>query len=194
MKYALVLNHDPISYIEPMHRLLLQASDQIDCIILVPMFTSSDLKKRFSQAMIKIYGPIYALKYLYRFLKSPFWSFCRLAAYHKTPLYQYQSVNEPAFRDLLKTRSISKILSLTTQIYHKEILNLSGVQFYNFHASLLPANKGLLPIFWAFMNNDPQGITVHQINSQIDNGPILFQQLIHGAQENSVSSITPAFI
>lgn len=194
LKYALVLNNDPIFYIQPMHQLFVEAAHRIDCIILVPGFENSALKKRFLHAAMKIYGPAYALKHLYRFLKGSFWSFSSLAAHHDIPLYKHKSVNEPAFKKRLKNREILTVLSMTTQIYRQDILSLSGAKFYNFHAGLLPANKGLLPIFWAYMNDEPQGVTIHEINSKIDEGPILFQQRVEGAEENSVLSVTDALI
>tara|TARA_Y100000590_G_scaffold358063_1_gene413233 strand:- start:607 stop:1770 length:1164 start_codon:yes stop_codon:yes gene_type:complete len=48
----------------------------------------------------------------------------------------------------------------------------------NLHISYLPHNRGSHPNFWSFVNNTPKGVTIHEINKNIDEGKIIFQKKI----------------
>lgn len=45
----------------------------------------------------------------------------------------------------------------------------------NIHLSYLPFNKGAHPIFWAFYDNTPLGVSIHFIDSGIDTGELLLR-------------------
>ena len=45
----------------------------------------------------------------------------------------------------------------------------------NMHVSYLPWNRGADPNLWSWINDTPKGITIHQIDTGIDTGPILAQ-------------------
>ena len=47
------------------------------------------------------------------------------------------------------------------------------------HKSLLPMNKGANPVFWTILNTQNAGISIHHMNSKIDNGPIVMQKKIN---------------
>ncbi|SDZ97486.1 methionyl-tRNA formyltransferase/UDP-4-amino-4-deoxy-L-arabinose formyltransferase / UDP-glucuronic acid dehydrogenase (UDP-4-keto-hexauronic acid decarboxylating) [Pedobacter hartonius] len=48
--------------------------------------------------------------------------------------------------------------------------------FYNIHYSLLPAYKGPAPLFWQLKKGDKEsGITIHQMDDQFDQGPVVRQ-------------------
>ena len=49
-------------------------------------------------------------------------------------------------------------------------------QAFNVHISLLPWNRGADPNFWSWVTNTPKGVTIHQIDSGIDTGPIIAQK------------------
>jgi methionyl-tRNA formyltransferase len=46
----------------------------------------------------------------------------------------------------------------------------------NLHISLLPWNKGAHPIFWAYYDGTPSGVTIHELAPGIDCGPVYAQQ------------------
>jgi methionyl-tRNA formyltransferase len=48
----------------------------------------------------------------------------------------------------------------------------------NLHISYLPYNRGAHPHFWALVDGTPSGVTIHEIDSGIDTGPIIFQRRI----------------
>jgi len=49
----------------------------------------------------------------------------------------------------------------------------------NIHFSILPHNRGCLPINWAIWNNNPVGVTIHEMNHKIDDGDIIEQREIN---------------
>jgi len=60
-----------------------------------------------------------------------------------------------------------------------DLLKLPPKGFVNFHYALLPKYKGADPIFWQIKNNEKEGgITVHIMNSELDEGPIILQEKI----------------
>ncbi len=48
----------------------------------------------------------------------------------------------------------------------------------NLHMSFLPYNKGAHPIFWAFYDGNECGVTIHELNEGIDDGPIIFRKKV----------------
>ena len=61
---------------------------------------------------------------------------------------------------------------MTKKLYQniKKIINL--------HISYLPYNKGAHPNFWSFADNTPSGVTIHEVNENLDSGNIIFQKKI----------------
>ncbi len=66
------------------------------------------------------------------------------------------------YRHIIKNEILSK--------YKKKIINL--------HIGYLPYNRGAHPNFWSFAENTPSGVTIHQIEKNLDKGKILFQKQI----------------
>lgn len=48
----------------------------------------------------------------------------------------------------------------------------------NLHISLLPFNRGADPNFWSFFDDTPKGVSIHLLNSRLDEGDILAQNLV----------------
>ncbi len=59
----------------------------------------------------------------------------------------------------------------------------------NLHTSLLPIGRGADPIPWSIINKQPQGITIHLIDQQIDTGDIIFQKEIRTTIDMSAGDI-----
>ena len=51
-----------------------------------------------------------------------------------------------------------------------------GAPVINMHISHLPYNRGAHPNFWAFYEDTPHGVTIHELDAGIDTGPIIFQR------------------
>lgn len=76
------------------------------------------------------------------------------------------------------------ICSGLTKILSKTFLDERNV--INIHYSLLPKYRGLHSTVWAILNDEPYfGLTIHQMNEFIDDGPILYQYKFENIGQNS---------
>lgn len=83
---------------------------------------------------------------------------------------------EKTFQALTPTHIISNSYSL---IIRNSLLDYVDRRAINIHWSLLPKNRGPNPIQWALIKNEIEtGVSVHQITSGIDEGPIILQKKI----------------
>nr|WP_284694983.1 formyltransferase family protein [Photobacterium galatheae] len=65
-------------------------------------------------------------------------------------------------------------------VFHKKILPLKFIhsckRILNIHLSPLPKYRGVRPVNWALKNGEKHhGVTIHEINEGIDDGPIVNQ-------------------
>lgn len=56
------------------------------------------------------------------------------------------------------------------------VLDTADCRPVNIHISYLPFNRGAHPNFWAHYDGTPHGVTIHEIDSGIDTGPIIAQR------------------
>lgn len=64
-------------------------------------------------------------------------------------------------------------------ILKKNLLKIPQNGSINIHPSYLPYFKGKDPNFWAILKNGPYGVSIHEVNSNIDSGKILFRKKIN---------------
>jgi methionyl-tRNA formyltransferase len=62
--------------------------------------------------------------------------------------------------------------------FNEEMSSVFDKGIVNFHPSLLPLNRGSDPITWAIFDETKHGVSAHLVDSEIDQGPILFQEEI----------------
>lgn len=55
---------------------------------------------------------------------------------------------------------------------------VSGIRCINFHPGFNPYNRGWFPHVFSMINGKPAGITIHEMDEQIDHGPIIYQERI----------------
>lgn len=63
-------------------------------------------------------------------------------------------------------------------VLRQNVIKTSSRPIINLHISYLPWNRGSHPLFWAAYDGTPNGVSIHEIDSGIDTGPICFQRLI----------------
>jgi folate-dependent phosphoribosylglycinamide formyltransferase PurN/RimJ/RimL family protein N-acetyltransferase len=64
------------------------------------------------------------------------------------------------------------------QIIKSDILRKVKRPILNLHMSYLPFNKGSYPNFWSFSDNTKKGVTIHEMDKNLDTGAIIFQKEI----------------
>jgi len=51
-------------------------------------------------------------------------------------------------------------------------------KFVNLHGSFLPYGRGVHPDIWTWIDSEPQGVSIHEMSGEYDEGDILFQKEI----------------
>lgn len=70
-------------------------------------------------------------------------------------------------------------VSSYSMIIREDILDLAQLGGINIHSALLPRYRGCNPTQWAILNNETEvGVTLHEINAGIDEGPIIDQRKV----------------
>jgi methionyl-tRNA formyltransferase len=96
-------------------------------------------------------------------------------------IIQIKNINSQDSLNFLKTLNLDIVFSIAaSQIFKEDILNLPRIGCFNIHTSKLPKNRGMMPNFWSLYNYDKDpvsAITIHKMNSKLDDGEILLQQL-----------------
>jgi methionyl-tRNA formyltransferase len=127
------------------------------------------------------YGFHRGLDYLQRLVPVPgVHSVAAAARRNGVRLYQTHSVNAPAFLDTLAQLSPDVVVSVNaSQKFGKRLLAVPRWGCINVHGALLPRYRGRLPSFWVLANGEQEtGATVHVMNTDLDDGPIIRQERI----------------
>ena len=65
------------------------------------------------------------------------------------------------------------------KIIKKNILQMVKRPIINLHISFLPYNRGSHPNYWSFVENTPKGITIHEVDEEIDRGKIIIRKKVN---------------
>ena len=91
------------------------------------------------------------------------------------PLYFSENLTELSS----KLQSLDLLLVCRFNILKEKVFSLPKLGSVNIHNSLLPKYPGVHPVSWAIINAEKDiGVTLHIIDSGIDTGPILKQDLV----------------
>lgn len=100
------------------------------------------------------------------------------------------SINSAEAVDLVTNNKIDLIVNARTRsIFKPEILKAPRLGCINIHHGLLPGQRGLMCDFWAHLENEPSGFSIHQMTSKIDDGPLLKVQEIKSEKKSYVHSL-----
>ena len=107
-------------------------------------------------------------------------SIVQLAWQRKIPLWQVHRLSDPVTVSTLTAYQPDVIsVACFSQRIPRAILEIAPLGCLNVHPSLLPANRGPLPLFWTFRLGCKQtGVTIHFMDEGMDSGDILAQQAI----------------
>jgi methionyl-tRNA formyltransferase len=95
------------------------------------------------------------------------------------PIAPWAGKNDPKLRNWVSDLHPDIILlAWWPHIVGDEILSGPWITL-NLHPSLLPFGRGKDPNFWALVDNEPYGVTIHHVRPGVDEGPIAFQRAIN---------------
>lgn len=100
------------------------------------------------------------------------------ARHHRIPLFATRDLNREAGAEFIAGRRPDLLVSaFFNQRIGSEVCALPAVAAINIHPSLLPAFRGVDPVFFARLRGAQQmGVTVHRIAESFDTGPMLAQR------------------
>lgn len=107
-------------------------------------------------------------------------SILQLASEWQLPVWE---VNNLSASDTLETLAAYEpdviCVACFSQRIPRAVLSLPRFGCLNVHPSLLPVNRGPVPLFWTFRSGaDSTGVTIHFMEEALDSGDILAQEVI----------------
>ena len=99
---------------------------------------------------------------------------------HHIPIWEVGSFSDASTLEILASYQPDIIcVACFSQRIPRTILDIPRLGSLNVHPSLLPANRGPVPLFWTFRNGDSEtGVTIHFLEKTMDTGDILAQERI----------------
>ncbi len=89
-------------------------------------------------------------------------------------IWTLKNINSPEALKIISDEKIDLIINSRTRFIFKErLLKAAQIGCVNIHHGLLPAQRGLMCDFWAHLENEDYGFSIHQMTKKIDDGPIL---------------------
>ena len=128
----------------------------------------------------------------FSFFDKPAWLNLKgLCARYNIPLRQEEDVNSTEFINRLKKSKLDVIVSFSAPtVFKSDLLNLPRYGCINLHCSALPSYAGVLPSFWALLNDEKKvGVSVHLMDSKIDNGAVLAQDMVDISSMDSMFNV-----
>ena len=112
--------------------------------------------------------------------------------FHNSEIKRFISVNSEECIDFLTAEEPDIVIVNGTRIISKKVLNSVNGNFINTHMGITPRYRGVHGGYWAIANNDKEncGVTVHLVDSGIDTGAILYQQIIGTTYDDNFSTYT----
>ena len=102
-----------------------------------------------------------------------------------------ESINSSRFIKYIKINQIDLIVSIAApEIFKQEVLSAPQKGCINYHSAILPKYRGRQPLFWALLNDEKEvGISIHEMDDKIDNGPIISQNKINVYPQDTLHSL-----
>ncbi|GAC1360184.1 MAG: hypothetical protein NVSMB38_44060 [Ktedonobacteraceae bacterium] len=150
-------------------------SDVDVCAVVVPASPIPGLKQPSIQRREPWHGKRPALP-----LASPHTSIIEMAGKQQIPVWEVCRLSDAITHSTLAVYQPDIICVVCfSQRIPRAIIDLPRLGCLNVHPSLLPANRGPVPLFWTFRNGEQvTGVTIHVMNETMDTGDILAQEKI----------------
>jgi folate-dependent phosphoribosylglycinamide formyltransferase PurN len=108
----------------------------------------------------------------------------------KRKVYRVTSINSDSTVSFLKSLDPDVVIVNGTRIISNKVLSAVNCRFINTHAGITPKYRGVHGGYWALVSNDLRncGVTIHFVDSGIDTGSIIRQELIRPGKEDNFST------
>ena len=146
--------------------------------VFLPDKLGKDTGIKIPLAYFKIFGLKVLAKLIFRSLlsMSATGSFGKLCDKYGIRKIKSNDPNSVFLINWIVDESVDIILNFVGHILKKDIVQAPKLCILNKHSSLIPAYKGILPVFWAIKNNDLVGVSIHKVCDEIDSGEVISQR------------------
>ena len=204
LKIAVITQND--EYAIPRNFKLLCESKNLEIIELMVVKSKSSLEKNrllfirgFGlQQTIKMVLKTAEFKFrsclarIFGFLNKPEWLDLKgLCDLYRIPFRTEHDVNGEGVLNRLSKSELDVIVSFSAPtVFKSDLLSFPTFGCINLHCSALPSYAGVMPSFWMLLHNEKKaGISVHLMDSKIDNGTVLAQEAVEIANLNSMFDV-----
>ncbi len=91
--------------------------------------------------------------------------------------------------ELIKKYDLDVGIILGARILKENIINTFKIGVINMHPGMLPHNRGLDNLKWAILKGYKQGVSVHLISKEIDQGNLIVQREIEVYEDDTLLDI-----
>ncbi len=107
------------------------------------------------------------------------------------PTIQPERLRDEAFAQLQAWNPDVIVVAAFGQILRQRVLDLPKYGCINVHASYLPRWRGAAPIQAAILHGDEfTGVSIMKMDAGIDTGPVLIQEKVYLAEDETLSTLT----
>lgn len=105
-------------------------------------------------------------------------------------IIRVESVNSPECIKKLQEISPDLVVINGTRIINDKVLRSTPCKFINMHAGITPKYRGVHGAYWAAVQKDLAncGVTIHFVDSGIDTGEILQQEMVHVEKKDNFTT------
>lgn len=101
-----------------------------------------------------------------------------------------KDIHKEEYLNFIKAKEPDVIISASSLILRKKLLNIPKIGCINRHTSLLPSYGGIWPVFHAYRKGEAfVGVTIHTMSEKVDDGIILVQKKIKIEPADSVDDL-----
>lgn len=181
--------------------------DEIKAIVISRPMGKKKLTQLASQ-MYALFGPYHFLRISFKFtyirimgkkkfgkyppgLLPPTYTLKQTANAFGVPVIERSDLNSQNFRNEIAKCQPDLFVSVASPVIFKEkLIEIPKLDCINIHNAPLPKYKGMLPNFWQLYHGEIKaGMTIHKMDSGIDTGDIVAQELIDIQDDDTLDTL-----
>lgn len=123
--------------------------------------------------------------------RQAFYSVSSVLDYYGIDYFEVErDIHTEEYLNFIRSKAPDVIISSNSLILRKKLLSIPKICSINRHSSLLPAYGGIWPVFHAYRKGEEfVGVTIHTMESKVDEGIILAQRKIKIEPHDVVDSL-----
>jgi methionyl-tRNA formyltransferase len=193
MRAVIITQDEPFAVPVLLDELLRRRADAIVAVFIAPPTSARESFGALVRRWWSAFGPVAFVRYGASYVAAKLLGRgpAQVARRHRVPVADAADVNAREFLDRLRELQTDLVISVACpQIFRRRLLELPPRGCINVHSGPLPRYRGQLPTFWVLYNREPEtAVTVHYMNKDVDDGPIITQRTVPIAGRETQASL-----